>query len=57
MSEKFKGKYRNESTRLQHWDYGWNASYFVTICTQYHECSFTTILSVMNNHFTTFLNT
>jgi len=22
------------STRLQNWDYGWNASYFITICTQ-----------------------
>ena len=32
------GKYRNiyriSSTRLQNWDYGWNAIYFVTICTK-----------------------
>ena len=32
--EKFKGKYRIPSARLQNWDYGWNAAYFVTICTQ-----------------------
>ncbi|WP_430932173.1 transposase [Saccharicrinis sp. 156] len=35
--EKFKGKYRIESARMQNWDYGWNASYFVTICTQNRE--------------------
>lgn len=40
MSEIFKGKYRIESTRLKNWDYGWNASYFVTICTQNRECYF-----------------
>ncbi len=33
MTEKYKNKYRKPSTRLQHWNYGWNASYFVTICT------------------------
>jgi len=37
MSEKYKGKYRNDSTRLKNWDYGWNAPYFVTICTQDRE--------------------
>lgn len=34
---KFKNKYRIESTRLQNWDYGRNAAYFVTICTQNRE--------------------
>jgi putative transposase len=34
MSEKFKGKFRNESARLQSWDYGNNATYFITICTK-----------------------
>ncbi|KAA3440875.1 transposase [Rufibacter hautae] len=34
MSDKFQNKYRIASTRLQHWDYGWNAAYFVTICTK-----------------------
>ncbi len=33
MSEKFKGKYRNESARLPDLDYGSNAAYFITICT------------------------
>ena len=34
MKGKFQNKYRIESTRLQKWDYGWNASYFITICTK-----------------------
>lgn len=34
MSEKFKGKFRNESARLQSWDYSSNAAYFITICTK-----------------------
>jgi len=38
--EKFKGKYRIESARLQDWDYGWNAMYFITICTQNREFYF-----------------
>jgi len=32
-SQKFRNKYRIKSIRLQNWDYGWNAAYFVTICT------------------------
>ena len=35
--EKFKGKYRISSTRLQTWDYGWNGLYFITICTKNKE--------------------
>jgi len=31
--DKFRSKYRIPSSRLQKWDYGWNAPYFVTICT------------------------
>ncbi|MBO3099430.1 transposase [Gelidibacter pelagius] len=34
MSKKFRNKYRIDSTRLQYWDYGSNAAYFVTICTK-----------------------
>jgi len=34
---KFRNKYRIETTRLQNWDYGWNAAYFVTICTKNRE--------------------
>lgn len=32
--DKFRNKYRIQSNRLNHWDYSWNASYFITICTQ-----------------------
>jgi len=34
MSKKFKNKYRIESARAWWWDYGNNAAYFVTVCTQ-----------------------
>jgi len=34
MSHKFQNKYRIESARLKNWDYGSNATYFVTICTK-----------------------
>lgn len=34
MNDRFKGKYRIESTRLQNWDYGSNGYYFITICTK-----------------------
>ncbi len=33
MGKLYRGRYRNKSTRLQSWDYAWNARYFVTICT------------------------
>ncbi len=32
--KKFKNKYRISSARLQNWDYGAAALYFITICTQ-----------------------
>ncbi len=37
---KFQNKYRIPSSRLQNWDYGQNAAYFVTICTRGRECFF-----------------
>ena len=37
MSEKFKNKYRNESIRLQNWDYRRAGAYFITICTENRE--------------------
>ena len=40
MTDKFQNKYRIPSTRLQNWDYGHHAAYFVTICTQDRECYF-----------------
>jgi REP element-mobilizing transposase RayT len=35
--DKFNGRYRIHTTRLQNWDYGWNAPYFITICTLNRE--------------------
>lgn len=40
MSEKFQNKYRVPSARIQNWDYGSNAMYFVTICTKNREYYF-----------------
>ena len=37
MSDKFKGKYRIKSARLQNWDYSSNGLYFITICTENRE--------------------
>ncbi len=34
MKGKFRNKYRQESARLQTWNYGWEAAYFITICTK-----------------------
>ena len=34
MTDKFRNKYRIASARLKNWDYGRNASYFITICTK-----------------------
>ena len=44
MPDKFRNKYRISSTRLQNWDYGRNAAYFVTICTQGREHYFGNIV-------------
>lgn len=40
MSDKFQNKYRIPSARLPNWDYGWDAAYFITICTKDRECYF-----------------
>jgi putative transposase len=37
MSNKYLGKYRNESARAQWWDYSRNGAYFITICTKNRE--------------------
>ena len=34
MATYYKNQYRNESIRLQNWDYRWDSSYFITICTK-----------------------
>lgn len=41
--DKYKNKYRIPSTRLQSWDYKWDAAYFITICTDAHLHLFGTI--------------
>lgn len=41
---KYKNKYRIASARAPFWDYGWNAAYFVTICTQNREYWFGNIV-------------
>ena len=38
--DKFQNKYRIASARARFWDYGWNAAYFVTICTRNRICWF-----------------
>ncbi|MEX2231999.1 MAG: hypothetical protein WD824_07565, partial [Cyclobacteriaceae bacterium] len=40
LMDKYKNKYRIPSARAQWWDYGWDAAYFVTICTRCRECFF-----------------
>lgn len=45
MGERFKDSYRIQSARLRNWDYGWNAPYFVTICTQRMDCYFGEIIT------------
>lgn len=42
--DKYKNKYRIPSARLQNWDYGSNASYFITICTAGREHYFGKII-------------
>lgn len=42
--EKYQNKYRIASARLQNWDYGANALYFVTICTAHRICFFGDII-------------
>jgi REP element-mobilizing transposase RayT len=32
--DRFRGKYRTDSSRLQHWDYSWPGLYYVTVCTK-----------------------
>lgn len=38
--DRFRNKYRIASARAPFWDYGWQAAYFVTICTHNRTCWF-----------------
>ena len=40
MTKKFKSKYRIPTARATLWNYGWNAAYFITICTKNRKCWF-----------------
>jgi REP element-mobilizing transposase RayT len=40
MATYFQNKFRNETTRLPNWDYRWDGSYFITICTKNCEYYF-----------------
>lgn len=48
MADKFRNKYRIPSARLQFWDYGANAAYFITICTKNNFPFFGTIVQSPN---------
>jgi hypothetical protein len=48
--EKFKNKHRIPSSRLQRWDYGSNAAYFITICTHHRINYFGEIQKGMMHH-------
>jgi len=37
MTNLYQGKYRIPSARWQHWDYGSDAAYFITVCTKNRE--------------------
>ena len=41
----YKNKYKIKSSRRPDWDYGTEASYFITICTQNHSCYFGDIVN------------
>jgi putative transposase len=42
---KYRNKYRIKSTRLMHWDYAKDGSYFVTICTSEKEYLFGDVIN------------
>ena len=50
QSNKFRGQYRVQSTRLQHWDYSSEGAYFVTICTKDREYSLGEIVNDKMNY-------
>lgn len=45
MFKKIRDKDRKHSYRLSTWDYAWNASYFITICTKNREHFFGEIIN------------
>jgi putative transposase len=45
MTTYFKNKFRNETIRLQNWNYRWDGSYFITICKKNQEHFFGEIVN------------
>jgi len=45
MTDQFQKKYKISSARLQNWDYGTNAAYFITICAQNNKQYFGKIIN------------
>ena len=45
MTDKFQNRFRIQSARAQWWNYGWNANYFVTICSAHREHFFGEIIN------------
>lgn len=48
MNNRYQNKYRIASARHPAWDYGWNAAYFVTICTKDRVCWFGEIVQTQD---------
>jgi REP element-mobilizing transposase RayT len=42
--DKYLGKYRVASARAAFWDYGWEGTYFITLCALNHQCLFGEII-------------
>lgn len=45
MADKYQNKYRIASARAPWWNYGWNAAYFITICTHNRDHFFGEIVN------------
>lgn len=48
MTNRYQNKYRIATARHPAWDYGWNAAYFVTICTKNRVCWFGDIVETQD---------
>ena len=42
--DKYQNKYRISTIRMQEWNYGWDAAYFITICSKNNHCYFGEVL-------------
>ncbi len=51
MSERYKGKFRIDSLRLQNWNYANDGAYFITICTKNRENYFGKIVKGSSDNY------